>query len=166
MIEIPQQDWTSDEDGYADVLRTVASTMLGERNAVANMANTAAILGHTLPNVNWAGFYLFDGTELVLGPFWGKPACIRIALGKGVCGTAAVQRQTVVVDDVESFPGHIACDADSRSEIVIPLIHGHDLVGVLDVDSPLPARFAEVDRAGLEAIATAVVQACDWSRIR
>ncbi len=164
MIEIPQREWASDEDRYADVLRTVASTVLGETNAVANMANTAAILGHTLPNINWAGFYLFDGTELVLGPFWGKPACIRIALGKGVCGTAAGQRQTVVVDDVESFPGHIACDAASRSEIVVPMVRDGALLGVLDVDSPLPARFAEVDRVGLEAIAAAVVGACDWSR--
>lgn len=153
MIEVPQQSWASPEEMYRDVVRTVASTIDGEPNLIANLANTAAILGHTIPDINWAGFYLMDAGELVLGPFWGKPACIRIAIGKGVCGTAAERRETVIVDDVDAFPGHIACDAASRSEIVVPLLDGETLVGVLDVDSPLPRRFSEVDHRGLELIA-------------
>ena len=156
MIEVPQPTWSSPEEMYADVTRRVASTVDGESNLIANLANTAAILGHSIPEINWAGFYLWDGTELVLGPFWGKPACIRIALGKGVCGTAAEQRKTMVVDDVDAFPGHIACDAASRSEIVVPLIVNDQLLGVLDVDSPIPSRFTEVDRSGLEQIADTV----------
>lgn len=154
MIEVPQQDWSSPEEMYHDVARTVASTIDGEPNLIANLANTAAILGHTIPDINWAGFYLMDAGELVLGPFWGKPACFRIAPGKGVCGTAAERRETVIVDDVDAFPGHIACDAASKSEIVIPLLNGDTLIGVLDVDSPLPSRFSEADRRGLEQIAT------------
>ncbi|WP_082393398.1 GAF domain-containing protein [Nocardia arizonensis] len=116
-------------------------------------ANLSALLFHTLPRLNWAGFYFFDGRELVVGPFQGKPACVRIALGRGVCGTAARTGLTQVVADVHAFPGHIACDADSRSEIVVPLRTGDDLVGVLDLDSPDPARFDETDRRGLEDIA-------------
>ena len=122
-----------------------------ERDFTANMANMAALLFHQLPDLNWAGFYLMKDGELVLGPFQGKPACIRIPVGKGVCGTAAATRQTQVVPDVHAFPGHIACDADSRSEIVVPLIADDVLVGVLDLDSPKPGRFDEADRAGLEA---------------
>ena len=138
---------------YAELNQQLAALIGDERDFVANMANTAALLFHQLPDLNWAGFYLMRGGELVLGPFQGKPACIRIALGRGVCGTAAATRETQVVADVHAFPGHIACDADSRSEIVVPLIVGGDLIGVLDLDSPRPGRFDEDDRAGLEAAA-------------
>ena len=150
------------EEIYTSVVRTVAALIDGERNAVANMANVAAYLGQTIPDVNWAGFYLLDGSELVLGPFSGNPACIRIGLGKGVCGKAAAERVTVVVDDVTSFPGHIACDAASRSEIAIPIVYGDSFVGILDVDSPSTARFTDDDRKGLENVALLIETGCDW----
>ena len=133
----------------------------GERNAIANAANLASLIWHTLPDLNWAGFYLFDGTELVLGPFMGKPACVRIALGRGVCGTAAATRTTQLVEDVHAFPGHIACDAASASEIVVPLLRGETLLGVLDLDSPRPARFDAADRTCLEQLAALWVEASD-----
>jgi len=136
------------------------SALIGdERDFVANMANMAALIFHQLPDLNWAGFYLMRGQDLVLGPFQGKPACIRIPLGRGVCGTAAATRRTQVVPDVHAFPGHIACDADSRSEIVVPLILDGAIIGVLDLDSPRPGRFDEDDQAGLEAAAGLLVQA-------
>ncbi len=119
---------------------------------IANLANIAALLYHTLDRINWAGFYLAENGILVLGPFQGKPACIEIPWGKGVCGTAAAENRTLVVPDVHAFPGHIACDADSRSEIVIPLRDNGAVIGVLDIDSPVPARFTEADRIGLERI--------------
>ncbi|WP_040799520.1 GAF domain-containing protein [Nocardia higoensis] len=125
----------------------------GEPDRIANAANLSALIFHSLPDVNWAGFYFADGEELVVGPFQGKPACVRIPFGAGVCGTAAATRTTQLVADVHAFPGHIACDADSRSEIVVPLVRGGVVVGVLDLDSPRPGRFDEVDRAGLEALA-------------
>jgi GAF domain-containing protein len=122
----------------------------GERDWIANLANSAALLYHSLPDLNWAGFYLLKEGELVVGPFQGKPACVRIALGKGVCGTAAERRTTQLVRDVHEFPGHIACDAASNSEIVVPMIRNGELLGVLDLDSPKLARFDEQDREGLE----------------
>ena len=122
-----------------------------------NAANFAALVYHALPGINWCGFYLLDGNELVVGPFQGKPACIRIALGRGVCGTAATERATQVVDDVSIHPNHVYCDSAARSEIVVPLVHNGQLVGVLDIDSPLPARFDADDQAGIEAIAAAWV---------
>ncbi|HBB24663.1 MAG TPA: hypothetical protein DCZ59_00170 [Bacteroidetes bacterium] len=134
------------------ILHTVQHVTAGEHNLVANLANAASIMYHALAEVNWCGFYLFDGTELVLGPFHGRPACIRIALGRGVCGTAAQERRTLVVPDVEAFPGHIACDAASRSEIVVPMIRAGVLVGVLDVDSPVVDRFSADDVTLLEQI--------------
>lgn len=137
---------------YGDLLNAAQAVTQGEQDAIANMANVAALLWQFLPDLNWAGFYRLTGDELVLGPFQGKPACIRIALGKGVCGTAAASRRTQCVADVHAFPGHIACDADSRSEIVVPIIHEGRLAGVLDLDSPLPARFDEEDVAGLERL--------------
>jgi GAF domain-containing protein len=140
---------------YGDLAGRLAALLGDERDFVANAANTAALLYRTLPAVNWAGFYVLRGDVLVLGPFQGKPACVRIPLGKGVCGTAAARRETVVVPDVHTFPGHIACDPDSRSEIVLPLRREEDLWGVLDLDSPLPGRFDEEDRAGLEGLVTA-----------
>ncbi len=138
---------------YQELRAQLASLLEGERDAIANAANTAALIYQSLPDVNWAGFYLLQGRELVLGPFQGKPACVRIPLGKGVCGTAAERRESVVVPDVNAFPGHIACDTASRSELVVPLIKGGALIGVLDLDSPLPGRFDEADRAGCEDLA-------------
>lgn len=125
----------------------------GEHDVIANAANCAALLYHSLTDVNWVGFYFLREGELVVGPFQGKPACVRIALGKGVCGTAAATRETQLVRDVQAFAGHIACDPASRSEIVVPLIKRGDLLGVLDIDSPRQGRFAESDRAGIEALA-------------
>jgi len=122
---------------------------------IANAANFSALVYGALPDINWAGFYFYDGNELVLGPFQGKPACVRIALTQGVCGAAARERATQVVADVHAFPGHIACDAASRSEIVVPLIQGGVLLGVWDVDSPTPGRFDGQDRAGMEALCAA-----------
>lgn len=124
----------------------------GEADGIANMANVAALIWQGVPDLNWAGFYRFDGTELVLGPFQGKAACIRIPLARGVCGAAARTGMTQIVDDVHGFAGHIACDADSRSELVVPIFAGGRLVGVLDLDSPLPGRFAPADAAGAEAL--------------
>jgi L-methionine (R)-S-oxide reductase len=138
---------------YQELSSQLASLLEGEHNSIANAANTAALLYHTLPDVNWAGFYFLKGEELVLGPFQGKPACIRIAVGSGVCGTAVERRESIVVPDVTAFPGHIACDSASRSELVVPLIQTGAIIGVLDLDSPSPARFDEVDRIGCEKLA-------------
>jgi L-methionine (R)-S-oxide reductase len=135
---------------YAELANTITHLCQDEPDALANLANTAALLYHSLAQVNWVGFYLFKNNELVVGPFQGKPACVHIALGKGVCGTAALQRQTIVVANVHEFSGHIACDSASQSEIVIPLIQDANLVGVLDIDSPILARFTPVDATGLE----------------
>lgn len=137
---------------YADLLSAAQAVTDGEPDPIANMANVAALIWQFLPDLNWSGFYRMIGGELVLGPFQGKPACIRIPLGRGVCGTAAAEGETQLVEDVHAFPGHIACDADSASEIVVPLkVNGH-VVAVLDLDSPVPARFDAADREGLEAL--------------
>ena len=138
---------------YKEVAEQAQALLHGERDAIANAANLASLIWHTVPDLNWAGFYFLRDNELVLGPFQGKPACVRIALGKGVCGTAAKLRQTVIVKDVHECPGHIACDSASNSEIVVPLIKGNELLGVLDLDSPWMNRFDEEDRAGLEVLA-------------
>jgi GAF domain-containing protein len=138
---------------YQELRAQLSSLLEGERDSIANAANTAALIYHSLPDVNWAGFYFLQGRELVLGPFQGKPACVRIPVGQGVCGTAAERRQSVVVPDVQAFPGHIACDAASRSELVVPLLKNGALIGVLDLDSPLPGRFDEADRTGCEDLA-------------
>lgn len=135
----------------------------GERDLLANTANAAAHLFERLPRINWAGFYRLRGDELVLGPFQGKSACVRIALGKGVCGTAAKDRRSLIVDDVRAFEGHIACDPDSRSEIVIPLLHRGHLIGVFDIDSPLPGRFDDEDRRGLESFVSVLLDHTDLS---
>lgn len=137
---------------YQQLTEQASGLVSGESNLVANSANLAALVYHALPEVNWAGFYFYDGTELVVGPFQGQPACVRIALGKGVCGEAATTRTTQRVADVHAFPGHIACDANTRSEIVVPLYRGEVLIGVFDLDSPVPDRFDADDQAGLEAI--------------
>jgi len=141
---------------YPALSRSLESLLAGEPDPIANLANAAALVWEALPEINWAGFYLARGSELVLGPFQGRPACVRIPFGKGVCGTAAASRETILVEDVNRFPGHIACDAASRSEIVVPLVRGDRLVGVLDVDAPKVARFDGEDRAGLEAVAAIV----------
>jgi GAF domain-containing protein len=143
---------------YDELAQELDGLLAGEPDAVANAANAAAAIYHALPALNWAGFYFLRGDELVLGPFQGRPACVRIPLGKGVCGTAAVHRRSVLVADVAAFPGHIACDTASRSELVVPLVAGEALLGVLDLDSPLVARFDAVDQAGCEQLARVIVR--------
>ncbi len=150
-------------EAYGDLASQARGLFAGERDWVANAANLAGLLFWSLPDLNWAGFYMMRDGELVLGPFQGKPACIRIALGNGVCGTAAAERRSVVVADVHAFPGHIACDAASRSELVVPLLDGDLLIGVLDLDSPLLGRFDDIDRVGIETLAALWVAASDVS---
>ncbi|MDY6948953.1 MAG: GAF domain-containing protein [Pseudomonadota bacterium] len=144
---------------YRQLVQELHGLIAGERDFIANLANSAALLYHSLPQLNWAGFYLLKDGELVVGPFQGKPACARIAMGKGVCGTAAAQRATQMVRDVHEFPGHIACDSASNSEIVVPMIRSGELIGVLDLDSPLLARFDAADRDGLEQFVAALLAA-------
>lgn len=151
-------DFRDADRAYAGLARDLGALLTGERDLVANAANTAALIWEALPDLNWAGFYLYKSGELVLGPFQGRPACVRIAIGRGVCGTAAARRETVLVDDVHAFPGHIACDSASNSEIVIPLLRGTELLGVLDLDSPKLRRFTPADAHGLEALARVFVQ--------
>jgi len=143
----------SKPEQYAQLQAQAQALVHGETDRIANAANLAALIFNSLPALNWAGFYFHDGRELVVGPFQGLPACVRIALDKGVCGAAASTRQTQRIDDVDAFPGHIACDSASRSELVVPLVRNGELVGVLDLDSPELARFDAEDQAGLEAIA-------------
>lgn len=135
---------------YVELCRQLEALLHGERDPIANAANMSALLFQTMPDLNWAGFYFLKGSELVLGPFQGKPACVRIAVGKGVCGTAVERRQSMLVEDVHAFPGHIACDAASRSELVVPVMREEAVMGVLDLDSPKLARFDADDREGLE----------------
>lgn len=150
----PQRhDFSDKRAAYAELARELAGILAGERDLIANAANTAALIFNALPEVNWAGFYFLRDGELVVGPFQGRPACVRIALGRGVCGTAAAQQRTLIVPDVHAFPGHIACDEASRSELVVPLLVGARLLGVLDLDSPVPARFDAEDAAGIESLA-------------
>jgi L-methionine (R)-S-oxide reductase len=146
---------------YRELAQMAEGLFAGERDAIANAANLSALLWMGLADLNWAGFYLMRGNGLVLGPFQGRPACVRIELGKGVCGTAAARRETIVVGDVETFPGHIACDAASRSELVVPLVRGTMLLGVLDLDSPVVGRFDEADAKGIETLAALWVAASD-----
>ena len=143
----------SKTEQYADLATQARGLLSGERDRTANAANLSALVFHALPDLNWVGFYFYDGAELVVGPFQGRPACVRIALGKGVCGTAALLRLTQRVADVEEFPGHIPCDSASRSELVVPLFDGDRLIGVFDLDSPITNRFDGDDQAGLETIA-------------
>ena len=149
---------TSDKSElYRDLSRQLSALLAGETDLVANAANTAALIYHGLPDLNWAGFYFRHGDELVLGPFQGKPACVRIPIGVGVCGTAAARAASVLVADVHDFPGHIACDPVSRSEFVTPLVEGGKVLGVLDLDSPLLARFDEMDQKGCEALVALLI---------
>ena len=142
-------DATGKAEFYAALAGQLRALLDGEPDFLANAANTASLVYHSLPDVNWSGFYFFSGGQLVLGPFQGKPACTRIALGKGVCGRAAAERKPLVVPNVHDFPGHIACDCASMSEIVLPIVLGDRLIGVLDLDSPTPGRFDADDRDGL-----------------
>ena len=146
---------------YREVVEQLRALLHGERDWVANAANTAALLFQVMPDLNWAGFYFMRDGGLVVGPFQGKPACVRIAVGKGVCGTAVAERRSVVVADVHAFPGHIACDAASRSELVVPLVRDGVVVGVIDLDSPVVKRFDEGDRVGVEAVALAYLVGSD-----
>lgn len=155
MFQAMPYDGTRSEQ-FEAVLVQLEALIKDEPSAIANLANASALLKHSLPDTNWAGFYLFDGKELVLGPFQGLPACIRIPLARGVCGAAAAERRTLVVGDVHAFPGHIACDAASNSEIVVPLIKDDRLLGVLDIDSPLKHRFDDEERRFLERFAALV----------
>jgi L-methionine (R)-S-oxide reductase len=142
----------SKSDRYRELAAQLSALLAGESDRTANAANMAALIYHGLPNLNWAGFYFRRGDELVLGPFQGKPACVRIPLGQGVCGRAAVRAEAVLVRDVHDFPGHIACDPTSRSELVVPLIEGNSVSGVLDLDSPLVGRFDRLDQDGCEQL--------------
>jgi len=162
MFQAQAIDVADKTEFYADLGRQLAALIGDERDAVANAANTSALIFQMMPDLNWAGFYfLRAGNFLVLGPFQGKPACIRIPVGRGVCGTAAERRHSVLVEDVHAFPGHIACDAASRSELVVPLMRDGRVLGVLDLDSPLPARFDTEDQAGVEALAALYVAGSD-----
>ncbi|KTF29600.1 GAF domain-containing protein [Xanthomonas vesicatoria] len=149
----------SKPEQYAQLTAQAKALVHGEPDRIANAANLAALIFHSLPSLNWAGFYFYDGRELVVGPFQGLPACVRISLDKGVCGAAATTRQSQRIADVDAFPGHIACDSASRSELVIPLVKGETLIGVLDLDSPELDRFDADDQHGLEAIAQVFVGA-------
>lgn len=160
MFELKPHAHASKREHYEELVQQARGLLAGERNLIANAANFSALIFNSLPQLNWSGFYLYDGTELVVGPFQGKPACIRIALGKGVCGTAAQTRQTQMVRDVNAFDGHIACDAASQSEIVVPLVKADgSLLGVWDVDSPVTDRFDDDDRAGMEALCVTFMDA-------
>lgn len=162
-FSIAQSKAATKEELYSTLGRQLRVLFAGEHDLIANAANCAALLYHSLADVNWAGFYFFKEGELVLGPFQGTPACVRIALGKGVCGTAAQLKETIVVENVNEFPGHIACDSASNSEIVVPLIKDGQLIGVLDVDSPSLARFDGEDAQGLNEVAEIFVQAVQGS---
>ncbi len=159
MFELKQTNFADKPRAYAELEAQLRALLHGEPDFIANCANTAALLWHTLPDLNWLGVYRLVGDTLVLGPFQGKPACVRIQVGKGVCGTAAATRRTVLVPNVHEFPGHITCDAASNSEIVVPLLKGDRLLGVLDLDSPTPHRFEAADQTGLERLVAILVGA-------
>jgi len=149
------------QEQYDELTRQARGLLAGERDRVANAANLSALIWHGLPDLNWCGFYFLKGTELVLGPFQGKPACVRIALGSGVCGASAQERRTMIVLNVHEFPGHIACDGASNAELVVPLVKDGSVLGVLDLDSPRLARFDKEDAAGIEALARVWLEASD-----
>ena len=153
-------------DFYKMLISQAAALTEDERLVMPDLSNTAALLGESLTDINWAGYYLLRGDVLILGPFWGRPACIRIPLGKGVCGTAAAEDRVQCVKDVHSFPGHIACDSRSRSEIVVPIHYDGKVIGVLDIDSPVPARFDETDVSGLQRFTAVLEKNCDWAGIQ
>lgn len=146
---------------YRELASQLSALLAGEKDGIANAANTSALIFQALPNLNWAGFYMLQSPdELVLGPFQGKPACVRIAVGRGVCGTAVAEARSILVEDVHAFPGHIACDVASRSELVVPLFRDGRVFGVIDLDSPVQGRFDADDQAGIETLAAIYVEAC------
>lgn len=153
MFELPELDASNKPVFYDELVLQARGLLMDEPDGIANAANFAALLYHALPEVNWVGFYFLRGDELVVGPFQGRPACVRIAMGAGVCGSAAAEKRTLRVADVDAFPGHIPCDSASRSEIVVPLLRDGEVVGVLDIDSPVPRRFDADDEAGIEKLA-------------
>ena len=165
MFEVQTGDFTDKSARYADLLSQLDGLVGDDRDGLANLANASALLAQLLPDLNWVGFYLLRDGALRLGPFQGRVACVHIALGKGVCGTAAAERRPVVVPDVRAFAGHIACDAASRAEIVVPLLAGDRLLGVLDVDSPRLGRFDDADAHGLTQVAQLLTSRSDWSRL-
>ena len=142
---------------YDMLAKQLDALLTSEQDLIANLSNASALLNQFLEKINWVGFYLVKDNELVLGPFQGLPACVRIPIGRGVCGTSALQKQTIVVEDVHAFPGHIACDAASKSEIVIPLLKNNEVIGVLDIDSPIESRFTQEDQVGLERFVTTLL---------
>ena len=159
--QIPGKQPQSKVEAYDQLAAQLSSLLAGERDLIANAANFASLIFHSLPDLNWAGFYFLKNDELVLGPFQGKPACVRIALGQGVCGAAAANCVTTIVPNVHEFPGHIACDSASNSEIVIPLMNGERLLGVCDLDSPIFGRFDEEDAAGLNQLVSVLVESSE-----
>lgn len=160
MFEARSIDGGSKPEFYRELAAQLEALLTGESDPIANAANTSALLFQMMPDLNWAGFYIMRSGELVLGPFQGKPACVRIPVGKGVCGAAVAQGKSMLVEDVHAFPGHIACDAASRSELVVPLVGRDGVIGVIDLDSPSPARFDADDQAGIERIAAIWLAAC------
>src|SRR6267142_1463887 len=156
---------TSKVEVYDQLAAQLSSLLAGERDLIANAANFSSLIFHALPDLNWAGFYFLKDDELVLGPFQGKSACVRIAVGQGVCGAAAQTRVTTIVPNVHEFPGHIACDSASNSEIVIPLMKGERLIGVLDLDSPVSGRFDEEDAIGLNRLVSVLTESSEWQRV-
>jgi L-methionine (R)-S-oxide reductase len=165
VFETPVQSGLPKAASYEELTRSLVALLEGETDALANLANATSLLAQSLDRINWCGFYLLRGEDLVLGPFQGKPACVRIPVGKGVCGGAAARRKPVVVPDVNRFPGHITCDPASRSEIVVPVIEQDLLRGVLDVDSPETGRFDEEDRAGLERFVATLTPRIKWEQL-
>jgi GAF domain-containing protein len=160
MFQAATIDTTSKAEFYRELAQQLEALLSGESDMIANAANTSALIYQMMPELNWAGFYLLkQENELVLGPFQGKPACVRIPVGKGVCGAAVERKASVVVEDVHAFPGHIACDAASRSELVVPVIHEGRVLGVIDLDSPVPSRFDSEDQAGIEKLAEIFIAA-------
>ena len=160
-FQLAEQRESSKAELYASLAAQLRSLFADERDFIANAANLSSLLYHSLPDLNWAGLYIYKRDELVLGPFQGKPACVRIAPGMGVCGTAALQRQTIMVANVHDFPGHIACDSASNSEIVVPIIKDDELIGVLDLDGPTFGRFDDEDAQGLNELVGILVESCD-----
>ncbi|HKL80246.1 MAG TPA: GAF domain-containing protein [Mobilitalea sp.] len=153
----------NDTERYNLILSQLEALLEGETNVIPNLANASALLNQSLEDINWVGFYLIQKGELLLGPFQGRPACIHIPIGKGVCGTAVLEGITQLVPDVHTFPGHIACDSASRSELVVPIRVNNQIIGVLDIDSPTPGRFDVQDLEGLEKVAELLAKSCDWT---
>lgn len=159
MFETTAIETENKPEFYRQLTQQLAALLEGERDFIANAANTSALLFQMMPDLNWAGFYLMKEGELVLGPFQGKTACVRIPVGRGVCGAAVETRRSMLVEDVHAFPGHIACDAASRSELVVPIFRGDEVIGVIDLDSPIPSRFDADDQAGIERVAEIFIAA-------